>query len=159
MIYTSKITKKPPSFLTPPWAGLFISLVVFFRKGFAILNVLKQDHKNNNQVTGPVLYHQGVYSGDIFLAVVDYSFLVLIEYCSVKRMAWKISCIVHFWLTFEFSPSVAGCWTGGKEEQKGGLENSSPWEGSFDKRWHSLCWWGLWWWIWWWAIGHRKSWF
>ena len=44
-------------------------------------------------------------------------------------MAWKISCIVHFWLTFEFSPSVAGCWTGGKEEQKGGLENSSPWEG------------------------------
>ena len=103
MFYTSKITKKPPSFLTPPWAGLFISMVVFFRKGFAILNVLKQDHKNNNQVTGPVLYHQGVYSGDIFLAVVDYSFLVLIEYCSVKRMAWKISCIcspflAHFWI-------------------------------------------------------------
>ena len=85
-------------------------------------------------LTGPVLYHHGVYSGDIFLAVVDYFFFVSILYCSVKRMACKISCIVDFWLTFEFSPSVAGCWTGGKEEQKGGLENSSPEEGSFDKR-------------------------
>ena len=75
-----------------------------------------------------------MYSGDAFLAVVDSFFFVLVEYCSVKRMACKISCIIDFWLTFEFSPSVAGCWTGGKEEQKGGLENSSPWEGSFDKR-------------------------
>ena len=87
---------------------------------------MEEDHKN---------YHQGVYSGDtFFLAVVDSFFFVLIEYCSVKRMACKMSCIIDFWLTFEFSPSVAGCWTGEKEEQKGGLENSSPWEGSFDKR-------------------------
>ena len=93
--------------------------------------LLGQDHKNNN------LYCIiGVSTVVTFFwqLLILFSLYWLIEYCSVKRMACKISCIVDFWLTFEFSPSVAGCWTGGKEEQKGGLENSSPREGSFDKR-------------------------